>query len=77
MTNYDKSINLLKELGAKKYLFYSIDLTPEKISLQGELTGDARQSMEQYVTFELHPTAQYIEGSTTIDGLELQVVLTF
>jgi hypothetical protein len=77
MKNYEKQINFLKELGAKKEFFYVISLSKGTIQLQGDLTRDARASMEQYVTLNLVKDRDWLKGEACIDGLNIEVTLTF
>ena len=77
MINYEKQINFLTELGAKKEFFYNITLTNCRIQLQGELTAEARASMEQYVALSLDESSNWIKGDAVIHGINVSVVLTF
>ncbi len=77
MKNYEKQINFLKELGAKKDFFYNITLTNDRVQLQGHLTSDARASMGQYVVFSLDDTSDWIKGEACIDGINIAVTLTY
>jgi len=77
MKNYEKQINFLKELGAKKELFYDIALNKYGIRLQGNLTRDSRACMDQYVVLSLDESSNWLKGQACIDGINIDVVLTF
>ena len=77
MINYEKQINFLKELGAKKQFFYNISLTNNTVQLQGNLTRDAKASMGKYVSFSLVSDCDWLRGQACIDGINIDVTLTF
>ena len=77
MINYTKQINFLDELGTKKGLFYNIALSNYSVTLQGELTSKARESMSEYVVFSLDESSNWLKGQAVIDGIDVKVILTF
>ena len=61
----------------KKELFYDIALNKYGIRLQGNLTRDSRACMDQYVVLSLDESSNWLKGQACIDGINIDVVLTF
>ncbi len=77
MRHYEKQINFLKELGAKKEFFYNITLTRNCIKLQGELSRDSKAAIEQYVVLNFDNQNDWLKGKSCIDEINIEVILTF
>lgn len=78
MTNYEKSIEFLNQLGAKKDLFYNISLYDYKrVTLQGRLTSESRKALSDLVNFELSEKRNWLQGETIINNISVEITLTF